>query len=169
MKKKLKGIFLITFIATLLILSYLIVSQIKHKKEIEKNIKNIPKFSFQNINGGIFTNQNLKKQTATIFIYFNTECEFCNEEAKMIKENMESLRDFQLIFVSFEKTETIKTFAQKYQLTTYDNIYFLSDNKVTFASTFDVKSLPSLVLYNKKQKLIEKIKGQTQIEVLIKK
>lgn len=168
-KKKLKGIFLTTIITTLLIISYLIISQIKHKKEIEKNIRNIPKFSFQNINGGIFTNQNLKKQTATIFIYFNTECEFCNEEAKMIKENMECLRDFQLIFVSFEKTETIKTFAQKYQLTTYDNIYFLSDNKVTFASTFDVKSLPSLVLYNKKQKLIEKIKGQTQIEVLIKK
>ncbi|KIA98045.1 hypothetical protein OA93_11360 [Flavobacterium sp. KMS] len=169
MKSTIKIILLITFIGILLFLGYLIVSQINHKKEIAQNIKSIPEFSYQDIKGGIFTNQKLKKETATIFIYFNTDCEFCHEEAKMIKENMERLSNFQLIFVSFEKPENIKIFAQKHQLTTYDNVYFLCDNKVTFASTFDIKSLPCLVLYDKEQNLIEKIKGQTKIDVLIKK
>ena len=51
----------------------------------------------------------------------------------------------------------------------YDKINFLSDTKVSFATTFDVKSLPCLVLYDKNQQLIEKIKGQTKAEILIKK
>jgi peroxiredoxin len=169
MKSYIKIILLITFIGILLFLGYQIVLKINQKKEIAQNIKSIPEFSYQDISGGIFTKQNLKKETATIFIYFNTDCEFCHEEAKMIKENIERLGSFQLIFVSFEKLETIKAFAQKHQLTTYDNVYFLCDNKVTFASTFDIKSLPCLVLYDKEQRLIEKIKGQTKIEILIKK
>jgi thioredoxin-related protein len=77
--------------------------------------------------------------------------------------------DFQLCFISFEKTEQIKEFANKYQLNTYDNVHFLCDSKVTFAATFDVKSMPCLVLYNKDQKLIEKIKGQVKAETILKK
>lgn len=169
MKNAIKIIFVLLFASILLILGYQITSKINHKNEIAQNIKTIPKFSYQNIKGGIFSNQNLKKENATIFIYFNTECEFCNEEAKMIKDNIKSLKSFQLIFVSFEKPENIKLFSQKHQLSNYDNVYFLCDSKVTFASTFDINTVPSLVLYDKNFNLLEKIKGQTKPEILIKK
>jgi thioredoxin-related protein len=87
----------------------------------------------------------------------------------MIKENIAKFNDFQLVFISFEKSDLIKAFATKYKLNHYVNITFLSDTKVSFSTTFDVKSLPCLVLYDKKQRLIEKIKGQTKAETLIKK
>lgn len=87
----------------------------------------------------------------------------------MIEENIIKFKNVQLIFVSFEKMELIKKFAQNHQLTSYDNVYFLSDNKAAFAATFDVNSLPCLVLYDKNQNLIEKIKGQTSIKILVKK
>jgi peroxiredoxin len=169
MKKYLKIILPITFIGILLVLGYQIVLKINHKNEIAQSIKNIPEFSYQDIKGRLFTNKNLKKETATIFIYFNTECGFCTEEAQMIKENIERLKNFQLIFVSFEKLENITAFAQKHQLTIYDNIVFLCDNKNTFASTFDVSGLPCLILYDKEQNFIEKIKGQTTVEILVRK
>lgn len=169
MKIYFKPFLIVFFIIILIFLGYQITSKIKYKNKIAKNIKTIPAFAYQDINGNIFTNEELRKETATIFIYFNTECEFCNEEAKIIKENINEFNKSQLVFVSFEKPELIKKFAQKHQLKTYDNVYFLCDNKVTFAATFDVNSLPCLVLYDKKQNLIEKIKGQTGIEVLVKK
>lgn len=43
------------------------------------------------------------------------------------------------------------------------------DSKITFADTFDVKSLPCLVLYDKGGNLIEKIKGQVKIETVLEK
>lgn len=169
MKRFLKIVLPIIFTCLICFLGYLIISKINHKKEAAENIKTIPKFSFRNINGGLFTNQDIKINTPTLFVYFNTECEFCNEEAKMIKENIQKFKNIQLIFVSFEQPELIKTFATKHQLNSYPNIYLLYDNKVTFATTFDVNSLPCLVFYDKNQKLIEKIKGQTKIEILLKK
>lgn len=169
MKTSLKLILILLFIGILVFLIYQITSKINHKNEVAKNIKTIPAFTYQNIKGGVFTDQDLKKEIAIIFIYFNTECEYCDHEAQMIETNISKFKNIQLIFVSFEKPEKIKRFAQKHQLTIYDNIYFLCDNKVTFAATFDVNSLPCLVLYDKNQNLIEKIKGQTSIKILLKK
>ena len=169
MRQFLKIILLLLFICFICFLSYQIISKINHKKEVAENIKVIPKFSFKNIDGSYFTNTDLKINTPTLFIYFNSECEYCNEEAKMLKENIEKLQNVQLIFVSFEKPEFIKRFATKHQLISYANIHFLWDSKVTFSNIFDVKSLPFLVLYDKNQKLIEKIAGQNKTETLLKK
>lgn len=169
MKKYLKFIIPLVVIALLCFMGYKVVSKINHKNKVVQNTKTIPAFSYENIKGGVFTIENLKKNIPTLFVYYNSECEYCNEEAQMIKENMGKLIDFQLVFISFEKLENIKAFATKYHLTTYDNVHFLSDPKASFATTFDVKSLPCLVLYDRTQKLIEKIKGQTKVETLIKK
>jgi peroxiredoxin len=169
MKKYLKIIIPLIFISLLTFLGYQIVTKINHKKEVAANIKNIPTFNYQNINGEQFSNNNLKVDTPTLFIYFNSECEYCNEETKMIQERIEQFTPNQLVFVSFEKVKKIESFAKKYNLQNYDNIHFVCDTKVTFATTFDVQSLPCLVLYDKNQQLIEKIKGQTKVEVLLKK
>ncbi|MDR7209768.1 redoxin domain-containing protein [Flavobacterium piscis] len=169
MKRFLKIVLPIIFTCFICFLGYQIISKINHKNKVAQNIKSIPEFFYKDIKGDLFSNQNLKKDTPTLFIYFNSECEYCNEEAEMIQENAAKFQNIQLIFISFEQPELIKKFAIKHQLISYDNIHFLYDNKVTFSTTFDVKSLPCLVLYDKNQKLIEKIKGQTKTEILLKK
>lgn len=169
MQKHLKIIIPFLFVGLFGSLIFQITSKIKHKKEVAENIKTIPNFDFQNVNGGRFTNENLIKNAPTLFVYFDSECEFCNEEAEMIKQNIDKFSTFQLIFVSIENPNKIKGFAINHKLINYDKINFLSDTKISFAPTFDVKSLPCLVLYDKDQHLIEKIKGQIKPEVLIKK
>lgn len=168
MKKQLKVfLFLIAFGLFSFLITKIIV-RINHRNEVTKNIKKIPAFSFQDINGVLFNNRNLKKNTATIFVYFNTECEFCNSEAKIIQENRSKLNNVELVFVSFENPEKIKSFAIEHQLITYNNIHFLYDKQVSFASTFDVVGLPTIVIYDKKNQLIEKIKGQVKINHILR-
>ncbi len=150
-------------------MGYQVISKINHKKEVAKNIQTLPNFEYKDLNNNKFTNANLMEKTPLMFVYYNSECEFCNEEAKMIKENLAEFKNTQILFISFEKNEKIKQFANNHQLDTYDNVTFLCDSKATFATTFDVKSLPCLVLYDKDKNLIEKIKGQIKGENLIKK
>jgi peroxiredoxin len=157
------------FISILSYFGFQIFTKIQHKKELAENIKTLPSFECQNINGTLFTNLNLNANASKLFIYFNSECDFCNEEAKMIKENIDKFNNTQIIFISFEIIEKIKQFATTYQLNSYDNVTFLRDTKITFATTFDVKSMPCIVLYDKDNNLIEKIQGQTKAETLIKK
>lgn len=169
MKKKIRKITAILFIALLIFMGFVMFSKISHKKEVAENIKTIPNFSYNDINGDIFSNENLKNHTPILFIYFNSECEFCNNEATMIKENIVAFKETQIIFISFEKPGAIKFFAQKHNLLNYDNIHFIHDTKADFAIAFDVKSLPSLILYDENQVLIERFKGQVKAETILKK
>jgi len=167
-KKYLSTAVLIIFISSLLILGCVLKFKINHKNEVFQKTKIVPKFSCPDINGSVFSNQNLKKNSAFVFIYFNTDCEFCIEEAETIKRNIKQLRTVQLIFVSSEKPEIMKKFAQEYQLDKEINIKFLCDAKNTLTNIFDVKLLPSIVLYDKKQKLIGKITGKAKIERILR-
>ena len=169
MKKILKILIPILVISLLAFMGYKVVNKINHKKQVAQNIKKMPAFSYVTLENKEFTQENLAQNKATLFIYFNSECDFCNHEAEMVQQNIEQLKDIQVVFISYEPIERIKAFATKFKLLHYDNIYFLSDSKITFASTFDVKSMPCLVLYDKENNLIEKIKGQVKIETVLNK
>ena len=169
MKKILKIVIPILVISLLAFMGYKVVSKINHKKQVAENIKKMPAFSYLNLENKIFTNENLEEGKPTLFIYFNSECDFCNHEAEMVQQNLEQLKAIQVVFISYEPVDKIKQFATKFKLLNHANISFLSDTKVTFATTFDVKSMPCLVLYDKENNLIEKIKGQVKIETVLNK
>ena len=169
MKKTLKIVIPILVLSLLAFIGYKVVSKINHKKQVAENIKQMPNFSYLTLENKVFTQENLVQNKPTLFIYFNSECDFCNHEAEMVQQNVTQLQDIQVVFISYEPIEKIKQFASKFKLLNHDNIYFLCDSKITFATTFDVKSMPCIVLYDKNNNLIEKIKGQTKAETLIKK
>ncbi len=169
MKRFLKVIIPIVIIGLLGFMTYKVITKINHKREVAEHIKTIPPFSYSTINGKIFTHEDLKDNTPTLFLYFNSECEHCQSEASQIQENITNFKNVQLVFVSFEEQNKIIAFAKKYKLNSYDNITFLLDKQVSFSTTFDVNSLPTMILYNKNKELIEKIKGQTKVETILKK
>lgn len=169
MKKTLKILIPILVISLLAFMGYKVVSKINHKKQVAENIKKTPDFSYITIENKAFTKANLAQNKPTLFIYFNSECDFCNHEAEMVQQNIEQLNAIQVVFISYEPIKKIKQFATKFNLLHHANITFLSDSKISFATTFDVKSMPCLVLYDKNQKLIEKIKGQVKIETVLEK
>ena len=169
MKKILKILLPILVLSLLAFMGYNVVNKINHKKQIAENIKKMPAFSYVTLENKVFTNEKLKQNKPTLFIYFNSECDFCNHEAEMVQQNIEQLKAIQVVFISYEPIEKIKQFATKFKLLNHANISFLSDSKITFATTFDVKSMPCLVLYDKDNNLIEKIKGQVKMETVLEK
>jgi len=169
MKKHLKISFAIIFLFPLGYLGYNFVSKLRQKKAVAENIREIPAFSFESINGEKFTNAHLDSQKATIFIFFNSECDFCQHEAQDIQSHVEAFQKTQIVFVSVEEKEHIRNFSETYQLSRYDFIYFVHDPNGSFSTTFDANSIPFILIYNREGKLVEKIKGQTKAENILKK
>ena len=169
MKKYLKIIIPILILGSIAFMGYKVISKINHKKEVAEHIKTIPEFSYKTVDGKVFSNTDLKENIPTIFLYFNSECEHCQSEAEQIRDNIKKFANVQLIFISFEEPKTITAFATKYKLIGYDKITFLCDSKVSFATTFDVNSLPTVVIYDQNNRLVEKIKGEVKIENILKK
>lgn len=169
MKKTIKILIPILAFSLIAYMVHKVVQKINYKNAVAQHIKTMPPFSYQTIEGNLFTNANLKQNTATVFLYFNSDCEHCQSEATQIKDNIEQLQSIQLVFISFEEASKIKAFATNYKLLNYNDIHFLCDNKVTFSTTFDVKSVPTMLIYDQNNNLIEKTKGEAKIEYILKK
>ena len=167
MKKTIKLIIALILMSTIAFLTYKITSKLNHKKEVAKRTKTIPEFSFKTVSGAEFSRDNLK-QHPTIFVYFNSECDFCQSEAEKIQERLTDFKNMQLIFVSYENSQQIQKFAQTYLLNNKKNVIFLEDSQRKFSSLFDVNSLPYIVVYNKKKQLLKKFKGAVKIDDILK-
>jgi peroxiredoxin len=167
MRKYLKIIIALVLISVIGYLGYSIGNKLNHKKEVAERIKTIPEFSFKTLNGEPFTQKELNTALFKLFMYFNSECEFCQGEAKQIQKHIPQLQHVQVIMVSHEPSNGIKIFAEKYHLANHKNIIFLEDEKLQFSELFDAKSIPFMVLYSKDNQLIQKFKGATKIEKII--
>ena len=168
MKKYLKPLIGIFLVSVLVFLGYNITKKISYKKEVAERIKTIPKFSFLTLNNQTFTEKELSKNTYKLFVYFNSECDYCHSEASQISENLNQFKKTQLVFVSFEPLESIQKFANTYHLSNKENVIFLQDLHVKFSKTFDANTIPFMLLYGKNKQLIQKYKGATKIENILK-
>ena len=163
-----KILILIILFSALSFMVYKVIYKINYKAEVAEDIKTMPPFSFKTMGGTVFSNQDLKPNTSTIFINFNSTCEYCQHEAEQIKADIDQLKTVQLMFISEETPKQINDFAINYNLLEHDNITFLQDTDARFASIFDANSLPTLIIYGKNNQLIEKIKGQVKIPLILK-
>ncbi|MDC9723798.1 MAG: redoxin domain-containing protein, partial [Urechidicola sp.] len=130
------------------------------KNEIAKQIQTIPKFELKTLDNIPFTNANLKSSLSTIFIYFNSECDFCQHEAESISQHLNKFKNAQFIFVSTENIDTIKQFSEDYKLNNQTKITFLYDYASHFTTQFNAQSIPYILIYDKNNELIKKHNGQ---------
>jgi len=168
MTKSIKALILLIVFTFLGYLVYSVIAKIEHKSKVAKTLQTIPEISFKTLENNIFTNKNLKPNTAIVFIYFNSECDFCQHEAQNISDNIAQFKDVQLLFVSTENIETIEAFAETYNLLSKLQITFLHDSTHTFSTRFDANSIPYLLIYNSNQELVKKHKGQLKTEAILK-
>ncbi len=167
MRKKIKIVLALFLISVISYLAYNIVTNLQQKKELAARIKTIPNFSFKTLDDTDFTQNDISKTAPKIFIYFNSECDFCKVEAEQIYHNLEALKKAQIIFVSHEGAIAIRMFAENNSLYNVKNIVFLEDEKLEFSTIFGAKSIPYMLLYNKENELIKKFNGAVKIEKVL--
>jgi peroxiredoxin len=166
MKRKLKLFFGIILLSVIGFLGYIIVNKLNHKKEVQERIKTMPNFFFYTLNGEVFSRKNMPEKPS-IFVYFNSDCDYCQLEAIKIEERLYDFGNVQLIFVSFEGKDVIQKFAKNYKLDNKKNVLFLEDSKGEFSKIFDVNSIPYTVVYGANGKLLKKFKGITKVDKIL--
>ncbi|NJN34079.1 MAG: hypothetical protein HC817_07345 [Saprospiraceae bacterium] len=67
-----------------------------------------------------------------------------------------------------EKDSLIKVFTHSYGLDTLKNVQVISDENDELYKFFQVKSYPSVFIYNKERQLVKQYKGETKIDAILK-
>lgn len=169
MKQKLKIIIPVFVVFLIGLLAYKISAKITKKQEIAQQIQSMPGFYFYRLGtDSIFTEADLTPNKASLIVNFHPECEHCQYEAEIIGKRINDFKAYQLLFISYAETETIKEFAKKYKLAGYPNIIFLEDKDMIFNDIFGKSGIPNSFIYNKNGKLVKQFKGEVKVGALLK-
>jgi len=167
--KKILG--LITIVATVTTLGYFLYHisiNLEEKKATAKRIEYVPDFNLIATYSTYFSKKDLQKDKATVFIFFNSECDFCQHEAESIHEELHKFEKVQFLFISSEPVDAIQSFASHYQLNIQPNITFLHDNNSLLSTELDIASIPTVIIYDASQKLLKKHNGQLNASGILK-
>lgn len=162
-----KKVIIVVVVLFLAVMGVQVLKKLQHKEQVQQALAILPEFSFCTLEGASFTNAQLPQNNKIVFIYFNTECEYCFYETKDISEQLERFKATTLLLVSNEKKEAIKAFAIKQNLQDKSQVIFLQDSTYTFAKQFEANSIPYILAYDAQGKLLLRHKGQLRAEKLL--
>ncbi|MFP5040928.1 peroxiredoxin family protein [Parasediminibacterium sp. JCM 36343] len=102
-----------------------------------------------------FSPKDLPTKRPLVITYFSPECGHCHHEMKEILKNMDSLKQAFFVFASFHDLDSIKGFAEKYELSKYSNIAMGRDTKYYLPVFYHVKFTPFVAVYDADRMLVK--------------
>jgi thioredoxin-related protein len=61
-----------------------------------------------------------------------------------------------------------KDFSKQYGLDSFKNVHVIADTTKELERFFNVKSIPSIFIYNAQKQLVKRYNGETKIEAILK-
>lgn len=132
------------------------IASLKEKRgrqEIQKNLSSL----FESLSV-----QTDLADESVLFVYFNSECEFCQWEVREIGENLDRFENTKIAFVSHEPEDQARSFLAKHRLESF----YLEVPTDRVMSSFD-GGVPQIFIY-KKGLLKEHFRGEVKVEAILK-
>lgn len=97
----------------------------------------------------------LSQITPSVILFFNTQCDLCLAEVKLMKEHIGDLSNmYSVFFVSFEPKQSIYSFLNSQGINTGNNIHIIADEKMILLDQYKIKGYPSFIIQSKDHKII---------------
>lgn len=99
----------------------------------------------------------LSQNTPSVILFFNTQCDLCLAEIKLVKEYVEDLSNmYSVFFVSFEPKQSIYSFLNSQGINIDNNIHIIADEKMILLDQYKIKGYPSFIVQSKDHKIIDR-------------
>jgi peroxiredoxin len=169
MKKGIATILSCTIIAIVLLSIFMLIVQKKEAKAKQTALTaTLPNFNLRDATGKIIDNNALQKNSPSVFIAFHPECEHCQYEAKSINERHNVLENVNVIMFTEASDSMTRAFSKQYGLDSLKNVHIIVDTTREMEKHFDVKTIPTIFIYNAQNQLVKRYNGETKIEAILK-
>jgi len=129
----------------------------------------LPDFTLNDINGEPKSIHQLAGNKPTLYIYFNSTCHLCQEELGTLSKRINEFKDYNLIFTTVEPVGEMIGFVNGLGIKDKAFVNFLLDAEMKVASYYQIKSVPSIFVYDAKKQLLAEYVGITEIDLLLEK
>jgi len=164
MKKRL----FITAICTISISIYIIAYRSSNQfRSSQLELASLPSLKFKLLDSvSQFDTKNIKNGKASLFVYFDPDCEFCQQQIKSILKNIMELRNTSIYLITPASLSGLRHFYNQYNLGSYSDITVAQDFLYNFYRTFKVSSFPNIVIYNQNKMLVTLYQGEVPIKMI---
>jgi peroxiredoxin len=140
-------------LALLFLISFRISAQIPGQPPAQT----IPEFKFFRFNNAPFTNKDLPQGQTVFFLFFDSDCDHCQNAVKNIGKEYQSFKKISIFLISIDDQKKINHFMETYgsKLKGQKNVTILQDKLQQFISKFNPRKYPSMFLYSSEKKLID--------------
>jgi thiol-disulfide isomerase/thioredoxin len=164
MKNYLRVLVPFVVLGLLAILFFKIKDRLNEKRKIQTATAMLPNVSFLSIEGDSVS-INAPTNKVKYLVFFNSECEHCQSEARLLADNFEAFEDAGVYFLSNEPLENIINFREQYLKGQVGFKIGSIDSKVS-SGIFGVHTFPYLMIYGSDNKLLKTFKGEVKLEAL---
>ena len=100
-------------------------------------------------------------------MFFNPDCDNCQRETKELLAYKEELKGLQIVMASPAGFAETKNFYQDYNIASMPNIIMAQDLNYTLGSRFQLRTYPSLFVYDTSGKLAKAFVGNVGVPAIL--
>lgn len=165
-KRIIRFIAILSFIALSLFWIMRSVSNLKQKEKALHNKKELSRIMGSLSKASSHATE-LNYEKPTLVLYFNSECEYCQEEFAELESNISGTEDLQICAVSYQTINEIESFAMKYRLLGRPNFFLFQIRPDQVVSTFGKTNVPQIFVY-KNNSLVNEYKSKTELKAILR-
>jgi len=140
----------------------------KTSAEVVSETSDLPNMKLTKIDGTTLEARGLAGKSKIILIFFQPDCDHCQNEARQIANRLPAFAGYTLYFISGSSLPEIEKFSRDYKLNDQPNINFAGTDGQSIFDNYGGIPAPSIYLYSVEGDLIEKFNGEMEIDVVIK-
>lgn len=114
-----------------------------------------------------FSNKKLDKSKSLVIMFFSPDCEHCQKETKELMAYKNELKNIQILMVSPSSYPAIKQFYEDYGMAAMPNIKLGQDVNYTLGSIYQIRTFPSMYVYDHNGKLVKAFVGNVDAPAII--
>jgi thiol-disulfide isomerase/thioredoxin len=132
------------------------------------NIQQIPAFNIVRVPDSTgFSSRQLIKQAPLVLVFFNPDCDHCQQQVKELLAHKSELKRLQIVMVSALPYSLIKTFYENYQVASMPNVIMGQDENFVLGGIYKPARYPSLYIYDAGGSLAKVFAGNVTAAVLL--
>ncbi len=114
-----------------------------------------------------FNTYNIKEGRPTVLFFFSPDCEHCQMTTDSLMKHMEEMKKADFYMFTFMPLSMLRPFAEKHGLNDYKNITVAKDYQFFFPGFYKAATVPYLVVYDRKKRLVKLWNGTVKMPELI--
>lgn len=134
----------------------------------DTNSDNLPLFEFFTLDDIPFSKYDLDDKKSLIIVYYDSDCGLCAKSGEVFSSFKKLHANSQVLFVSHNTKEKIKSYRERHFLEDVSNVKFLQCSAENFYKLFNESSTPTYLIYNTKQELIKAINDDIPVKTILR-